>query len=938
MLRSAQTDRSTLPHTRTGILESMPIPNPTKPWAIVLCHLKGTMPPIVGGLAQWDIGQLTRTLVTRGSFGGHSVGDFWHEQTLGQVSFDGSEIFDWAPLKWDLAGHPGSGRRVERLELRNEAAARVGDLGKFRGLIAIFNFQCNQNATGGDVVVSLGAYGATPAWGDPSWRRCERCLGMLHSQQAALPCPAGGSHQLTGPRRYMTVLDAAVPKLRALSRCANCGLFFAGDQPGRPGATECAAGGAHVASGSQVNALSGWVDPPADKDWSVCSLCRTVVLPDRVRNACPARAAGHEYAQTATLGFPFDADLRVEDATQRAWYSHESGHVMGFHHGRGPAPRPEDPGNDHWPGAYGDPYDVMSYGNCASYQPTVADPDEIGLGSAGPSISLHHLISNDVLPTAAVVDLSNSTMPRDVSLRPLLSPGPEAPALKVGPYLIEYRERSGWNREIETGGGTGALLVYHVPSRDELPVLVPSMSGRPFVGVGDAFQARLGMGNVQVDLTRIELDPAPGAIRTTARVKLSAIPQSAASRRFQRWLVLPCRHADDTADFDLGRVRSILGAAERFWNDMSGPAFAFGGSYVLSSSLKNDDNGHIELPWQLAHDSDLSAPDRAAKSVDAALTMIDPAGGKDPHRFFQDWRWFTGIIVLRRHGGGDGFLGQLPLPSGVLPTGLGGAGGDMGVRLDRLPYDVIELSVDDLTQQRLSQEIGRSVGFPLTPRDSYTVMAQAGTTHAYTAPATGSTFGDVIWGPTGPSVDAGALSERGWLNGNEVTITPTTGSSFAKYAAGAVTLSPLCRAAIVRGGTLRLLIGPYAFELRVSSGWDSGLKTPTVLATRVGAPARPLALGESISWGSLIPQIGGGGHVTVDDLDSHHASLSYYTAERSIIMLGGGSLHAGGTILIGADGTVTHIPPGDPYEHRFGELFGEIQKLATERSREIGPG
>ncbi len=920
------------------MLWRMPVLNPTKPWAIVLCHLKGTAPPTVPGLAaQSDIGPLARSLVTLGTFGGHSVGDFWHEQTLGQVSFVGSELFDWAPLKWDLRSHPGSARRVERKELRDEAAARVTDLGKFRGVIAIFNFQCNQSSHDGDVVWSLNAYGAAPGWGDPSWRRCETCLGLLHKQDGGLPCPGGGTHRLTGPRRYMTVIDTTVPKLRALNRCGKCGLFFAADQPRRPGATECAGGGAHVALGDAVNALSRWPDPPADREWSVCSRCRTVV-PDGVGTFCPASTAGHEHPEPTILGFPFDVDLGLDEVTPRAWLAHESGHAMGFHHGRGIAPRSEDPGNDHWPGAYGDPFDVMSYISCKSYTPTVADAGEIGLGSAGPSISLHHLLSNDVLPSAAVLDLSNATLPRDVVLRPLLNSGPEAPALKIGPYLVEYRERSGWNRAIDVGGSGGALLAYHVPAGDELPVLVPSISGRPFLSVGDAFEARMGMGNMRIELTAIDRDPDPAQNRTTARVRVRALPQSPGSRHFQRWLVLPCRHAGSSSTFDLGRVRSVLKAAERFWNEMAADEFSFGGSYVLSSSLSWEGDGHIELPWELGEDWELAAPDRVRKSVDAALSMIDPTKGEHPHRFFQDWRWFTGIIVLRGQGGGAGFLGQLPLPSGVRPTGLGDAADDMGVRLDPLPYDVIELSYDELDHRRLAQEIGRSVGVGLAPRDSYTVMAQGGTTLAYTVPASGSTFGDVAWGATGPSVDAGALSERGWLGGAETTVTPRVGGRLAKYAAGSVTLSPLCRAGVARGGTLRAMIGPYAFELRVPSGWDSGLPAPVVLASQVGLPVRALTTGASVSWGSVMPQLGGGGHVTVDELDGNHATLSYYVSERSLIVLGGGVLHGNGTILIGTDGVITHIPPGDPYEHRFTELFREIGRLAEVRSREIDHG
>jgi hypothetical protein len=40
------------------------IPNPTKPWAIVLTHLKGTVPPMVSGSAVSDVGAYLQKLMT----------------------------------------------------------------------------------------------------------------------------------------------------------------------------------------------------------------------------------------------------------------------------------------------------------------------------------------------------------------------------------------------------------------------------------------------------------------------------------------------------------------------------------------------------------------------------------------------------------------------------------------------------------------------------------------------------------------------------------------------------------------------------------------------------------------------------------------------------------------------------------------------------------
>ncbi len=36
--------------------------------------------------------------------------------------------------------------------------------------------------------------------------------------------------------------------------------------------------------------------------------------------------------------------------------------------------------------------------------------------------------------------------------------------------------------------------------------------------------------------------------------------------------------------------------------------------------------------------------------------------------------------------------------------------------------------------------------------------------------------------------------------------------------------------------------------------------------------------------------------------------------DHPVIAAGGGTLHGGGPILTHPDGTITHIPPGDPFE------------------------
>jgi hypothetical protein len=151
--------------------------------------------------------------------------------------------------------------------------------------------------------------------------------------------------------------------------------------------------------------------------------------------------------------------------------------------------------------------------------------------------------------------------------------------------------------------------------------------------------------------------------------------------------------------------------------------------------------------------------------------------------------------------------------------------------------------------------------------------------------------------------------------------------------AGSITLSPLYDENAGRQGVVRAELAAYSFELRATSGWDRGISGPVVLAYD-GRPRQPQLLyqGDEVTWGSSIPQLSGGGRVTVTSLSNSSAMLAYWAVGKPLIVAGGGHLTAGGTILIGPDGSITHIPPGDPWG---GEIQAHLEALEHIRQQHL---
>jgi hypothetical protein len=424
------------------------------------------------------------------------------------------------------------------------------------------------------------------------------------------------------------------------------------------------------------------------------------------------------------------------------------------------------------------------------------------------------------------------------------------------------------------------------------------------------------MGNTRLTVEQLD--------SSGARVTVESLPQTTASRRFQRWLVIPCRHAESTYNFDLSKVRETVTAVEDYWNDMAESAFSFGGGYVLALGADYVGNDPTPLPWNLASDASRPAYERVHTAAYATLNRPYPVKPQPDQLLWMDWRWFTGIVILRAEGGGAGAL-DAPM---LLDAG------SLSHALPPLSYDMIEMSMDDFSHATLARNIGRTLGLRDRPADRFDLMGPIPGALQYTAPQAAS-FGDARWGAMGPGLGTAQLRQRGWLEPSQV--------KSVAHGRGAIELQPVTRAGVKRAGTVRAEIGDHSFELRVPSGWDTGIATPVVLRVDDDQPPVEMQLGARFNWGAegVIAYFIGGGYVDVKAISSTQATLEYNVQEGHIPRIGGGgSSRLGGTILIDANGVVHRLPIGDPspFARRLRDIIGrgrQTTQLLVDRLRNL---
>ena len=909
-----------------------PIKDPKKKWAVVLCKLDGSHPSS-------DVTQRFRDwFALSGTPTRYTIADFWHDQSFGEIDVSQTDVIDWLPCGWGVlaspiahASYPGvdqslGGARSRYRDLAIEVLNTSRGPNDYRGVICVFNFPVDGGNIGNDVVHGLGGVAGDLDWAESGWAQCIRCNVLVRFGAAAKTgvCLQGSTHN-RGASQHLVPTDAALDQAGGPFRlCGNCGgLYLSGGTT----TSMCPAGGAHqAASPTEYRLMSNWASTIGDDNWRLCSACGLVVRGD-VESPfapCPGTGASHQTRASPKLGTCY-----VDYGLDRDFFLHEMGHAFDFHHGRSSDPQSSDLANDCNPGAYRDPFDIMSYANVYASTDT--------WGGRGPSLAIHQREYAGVVLAGWVETVQPPG--GSVKLRPVARPELGGVAVAhVGDLTVEYRAASGWDEGLSLPGrveGSGAVLVYDTATPDSM--LLDSTKGRNYLAAGDTLETTRpgGAGGWTITVRSMTSDAA----------HIDASYEQVFSSRWQRWLVLPCSYAaaSGTATTPLGidDIAQLFvhdGGIESFWNEMAAGAHFVAATWTVSAK-GNLSRDWIDLGYTAQIDQARSPADRVRAAIDVVLALKNPTQTTAP--LYLDWRGFTGIIVVRNEDVGDGYLGQLKLPTGnTLPYRVecdkemktGGAAGDRR-------FDVIELGSGALEHARIAREIGRSLGLAEAPDDRFTVMSIHPQPYSFDNPIPD-------WGRTGPALDTDALATLGWLPDEQIRHVSVPQGQ--RLAGGSVLLVPWSVATHrSRWGTrhrlppiVRLEIGPLSFECRTRDGWDRGFppELQEVVLARRKDEDTPTALveGQSIGWGGALREISGGGEVRVTSLSADGAELQYYMLEATPLVAGGGKLGAGGTILFTPDGRIIRIPPGDPVEREIAPILDAVSALIA-RIRQSHP-
>jgi hypothetical protein len=919
----------------------MGISDATKPWAVIMCSLEGSA-------GDHDVPFNMEYLFRPLSKG---LRDYWLDQTLGEVDIANAEYFGWYQCDWTVLGTPGVPeymgihRAPDRSEWHDHAVGLLTahepgiDLGRFRGVLSVFNFAVGGGATGTNVVYGLNGVGSAGlSWAEGGWRRCNRCSGMIQNTSPILPCIVQNTpgvqetHNFDGSHDYLIPTDTRlVNSQKDFHSCTKCGGLYIGDPVG------CPVAGKHKPAPQKTYSAMHWKSAIGEADWWACTSCGLVVKKPADWNSllCPATGKAHT---------PWGAELNfceTDYSYNRTFLMHEMGHTYGFHHGRNSRPDSTDLGGECAPGGYGDRYDVMSAMNCASYYPPTNDP-EYRFGPRGPGLSVHHMTQKDLIPVASIREISTpTTHPELILLHPTIRPDLNGyAALRIGSLLVEFRHKGrwiprpmdpmhrkdlvtdGWDASLEVGDSPGCVLVYETAGAS--PVLLMGTNGHEGLVADDRFESRVGLGDVSIFVRSIDGSGEHAEIEVDIRpIQVSG---------WQRWLVLPCLYPDEPVPTKTVKdITAIFQAGETFWQDMANGSFPTGGGSVLSG-LGSIDGAWISMQTPWATEQNEPPDDRVRRSIDETLALKRPKSDKLP--FYLDWRYFTGIIILRNVDLGSGWHGELGLPSGNWLKSLPDCPNDTHTEdsAGPLPFRVIEVGQDSISQAGLARAIGRSLSLA-DSNDYFDLMGRG--TYRYTPPASGAKIGVPVWGPTGPGLSTETLKQMNWLDDDRTFV--ATVPQGQNWVHGSVSLTPVTHASD-RSGYVRAEIGPFAFEVRTNDRWDSGL--PDEAAVLLHDPIhgdRKMLQGEAVSTGSLLRRIAGGTDVTVVALSSAGAGLEFTIQEGTEIMAGGGALRGGGTVLFTNDGRIIHLPPGDPWEREVTIALEAVDEVTRRVERELPP-
>jgi hypothetical protein len=395
--------------------------------------------------------------------GGRGLFDYWRDVSYGNISLYQSIIFpaDYLEGNWytmQVASSAGASGAFRRGDLVREARRLAGvaqvDLSPFHGVIAIANGNVDSGQINADV--GWGIQGTVA--GQPDWRWCKKCQGMIYSgiPGSPQPCPALGNHDLTESNNYTTPTNTkqanSQPQWYWCSKCM--ALAYAGQ--GQTGA--CPAGNGHDFSRSAEYAVSTDPNlPRGQTQWFWCRKCQGLVYGGGVAGVCQAGGT-HDTAHSSAYVMPVSPLLAVGFA------AHETGHTFNLDHSFDTSGIVHSPGSDGRPGAYGDFADIMSVSGDSTNSPyPLAGP-----GLNAPTLQKFGWLQDGWIWT---YDASMGSHPT-VTLAPLTAAQGDGKLPAGMQYVmarivngdrihtIEARNPVGWDQGLaaQSGGGPGVLV------------------------------------------------------------------------------------------------------------------------------------------------------------------------------------------------------------------------------------------------------------------------------------------------------------------------------------------------------------------------------------------------------------------------------------------------------------------------------------------------
>jgi M6 family metalloprotease-like protein len=227
----------------------------------------------------------------------HKMALSWSEPRIRSLRAGGKEILSAAQLTqanapvilYDPLGDPNEYFMIEYRTPASPVGAGFDRNVAGSGLVI---WHVRQDSGKNPVEITDLALGPLP--GQPKWRWCRKCQGLVYGgSQVPGPCAEGGTHVTTGSSPYQLVFQSDGPGQHNWRWCSKCqGLFFGGGES----VSACPAGGRHVNTGSYDYSLV--IDSPdnaGQTGWRWCRKCQSLFYgPNQSGSNCSADGSVHD--------------------------------------------------------------------------------------------------------------------------------------------------------------------------------------------------------------------------------------------------------------------------------------------------------------------------------------------------------------------------------------------------------------------------------------------------------------------------------------------------------------------------------------------------------------------------------------------------------------------------------------------------------------------